>query len=235
MTNKQFYEDKSSEIDSILLSKKSFWTLDAISHIGYDDVCQIIRIHIYNKFEQWKQTEPFAPWVSRLINNQIINLKTKFYGKHAPPCSTCEFNLGNGQCSLTISKIADSECEKFRKWKIKKESAYRIMLAESTDKAYDEDPDGEGRIRIESQISPDYVRASEKLHFLVMEKLDSNKRDLYKWFFIENRTDSFVAEKMGFKTTEKNKSPGYKQISNLKKSLIERAKKIMSETDIFSE
>lgn len=235
MTNKQLYEDKSKEIDSILHSKRSFWTLDAISHIGYDDVCQIIRIHIHAKFEQWKQNEPFAPWASRLINNQIINLKTKFYGKHAPPCVQCEFNLGGGQCSFTSSRQTDSECEKFKKWKLKKESAYRIMLAESTDKSYDEDPDGEGRITVESPAAPDYVRASERLHFLVMDNLDDGKKDLYRWFFIENRSDAFIAEKMGFKTTEKNKTPGYKQISNLKKSLIDRAKKIMSEIDIFSE
>jgi hypothetical protein len=34
---------------------------------------------------------------------------------------------------------------------------------------------------------------------------------------------------LGYKTSEKNRSPGYKQIKNIKKSIIEKAKEIVSE------
>jgi len=34
---------------------------------------------------------------------------------------------------------------------------------------------------------------------------------------------------LGYKTSEKNRSPGYKQIKNIKKSIIEKAKEIVSD------
>jgi len=36
-----------------------------------------------------------------------------------------------------------------------------------------------------------------------------------------------VAKEMGYVTSEKNRKPGYKQIKNIKKSIIKKAKKIM--------
>ena len=37
---------------------------------------------------------------------------------------------------------------------------------------------------------------------------------------------------MGYKTNEKNRSPGYKQLKNIKKTIIEKVKKVLSENDI---
>ena len=44
-----------------------------------------------------------------------------------------------------------------------------------------------------------------------------------------------VAIKMGYRTTEKNRTPGYKQIKNIKKSIISKVKKTLEsgEVDIF--
>ena len=42
---------------------------------------------------------------------------------------------------------------------------------------------------------------------------------------------------MGYKTSEKNRSPGYKQIKNIKKSIIKKVKKLLEkgDVDIFHE
>ena len=229
------YEDCQEEIDSILSSKRSFWTLDSISQVGYDDVSQIIRIHIFTKFDQWNQTLPFSPWAASLINRQIINLKKKFYGRLAPPCQTCEFNIGGGQCSFTKSGGKTSECSKFAKWEVSKGVGYNMLLAESTDKAYDSDPEGESRITLESKESPDYAAASDRLHQLVMTGLTPKMQKLYRWLYIEHRSDEFISEAMKFKTSEEGKLPGYRQITNIKKVLINRAKTIMKDIDIFAQ
>jgi hypothetical protein len=51
--------------------------------------------------------------------------------------------------------------------------------------------------------------------------------------FINNCTEEEVAKYLGFKTNEKKRSAGYKQIKNLKKLFHEKAKQIISERDII--
>jgi hypothetical protein len=50
--------------------------------------------------------------------------------------------------------------------------------------------------------------------------------------FFEHKTEEEVATFMGYKTTEKNRKAGYKQIKNLKKMLKEKAESIIREQDI---
>jgi hypothetical protein len=53
--------------------------------------------------------------------------------------------------------------------------------------------------------------------------------------YIQHLSEEQAAKKMGYKTSEKNRSPGYKQIKNLKKSIITKVKKFLNndEIDIF--
>jgi len=57
---------------------------------------------------------------------------------------------------------------------------------------------------------------------------------IYKMFFIDNLTDDQVARILKFKTNEKDRKAGYKQIKNLKKMLYLKAKSLMGDNDIFS-
>ena len=227
------YNDKVGEIDLILSQKRYFWRLESIVHVNYDDICQIIRLHIFKKWEKWDQTREFKPWVTTLINNQLINLWKQYFGRFAPPCKMCEHDLGGTGCAFSASGEKDSSCLEYQEWERKKESAYRIVLAESLDKAYDEDPEGEGRITVEAPEDHDYESATHRLHRLVLPTLNDKHAELYRWLFIEHRSDVFVAEKMGFKSTETDKIPGYKQIRNIKKLLIKKVKKVLAGVDIF--
>ena len=38
-----------------------------------------------------------------------------------------------------------------------------------------------------------------------------------------------LAKKLNFKTNEKNRTPGYKQINNIVKKIIEKSKKILTD------
>jgi len=52
---------------------------------------------------------------------------------------------------------------------------------------------------------------------------------------LRNQREEEVAKVLGFKTTEKNRSPGYKQIKNLKRSILVKAKKciVNGEVEIY--
>ena len=57
--------------------------------------------------------------------------------------------------------------------------------------------------------------------------LKSNEWTVYENLYLKNKTEQEVAKILGYKTSEKNRSPGYKQIKNIKKSIIEKAKEII--------
>ncbi len=51
--------------------------------------------------------------------------------------------------------------------------------------------------------------------------------------FIKNKTDEEVAKTLGYKTTEKGRKAGYKQLKNLKKQFKSKAENILKNKDIF--
>jgi len=55
----------------------------------------------------------------------------------------------------------------------------------------------------------------------------------FKMLFVQNKSEEEVARYLGFKTNEKKRSAGYKQIKNLKKIFQEKAKQIIKEKDIL--
>ena len=50
------YEDMSDIINEEIRKRKNKWFLDSVPWISFEDVEQIIRVHIYQKFDQWCQT-----------------------------------------------------------------------------------------------------------------------------------------------------------------------------------
>ena len=51
---------------------------------------------------------------------------------------------------------------------------------------------------------------------------------LYILLYVKNKTEEETAKLMGYKTSEKDRKPGYKQIKNIQKSILEKAKKLLS-------
>ena len=74
------YEDFSDVIDQELYKRKNNWFLTSVAWIDFDDVCQIIRAHIYKKWEQWDQERPIKPWLNKIISNQFKNILRNNYG-----------------------------------------------------------------------------------------------------------------------------------------------------------
>ena len=52
---------------------------------------------------------------------------------------------------------------------------------------------------------------------------------------MDNLSDDQVAKILNFKTNERGRKVGYKQIKNLKKMLYNKAQKLLRDNDLFSE
>lgn len=220
------YEDLVPEIEQLLSRYRAKWQLNSIAWLDYDDVCQIIRTHIYKKWHLWDQKRAFKPWASMLISNQIKNLIRNHYGNFAKPCLRCQFYLGGDDCSKTLSKEQDESCLDFAKWKSKKQSAFNLKMPVSLDSL----------ISVRDKINEDeldYETKSKKIHNAVMKNLSDKHKEIYRMLFVEHIDEVIVAEKFGFKQdTSKRKTPRYKQINNLKKKFYNIALKIIKDEDL---
>ena len=224
---KEAFEDKREDLDQLLLKYRPKWQLSALAWLDYDDVCQIIRLHVYNKWHLWDQSRPFKPWASMIISNQIKNLIRNNYTSFAKPCLRCQYNMGGTLCDWTKSGDQDRTCADFEKWKKKKERAYNIKLPLTLD-------DGvatQNTSCIKDQV--DYKLSSDRLHELVMTQLSERHQAIYAMLYIEHKDEKEVAKKFGFKgDSTKRKTIRYKQISNLKKKFYRIAIKIIEDNDI---
>ena len=73
----------------------------------------------------------------------------------------------------------------------------------------------------------------EKLNVKMESSLKPAEWKIYKALYIDNMSEEDAATLMGYKTNEKNRVPGYKQIKNVKKSIIQKVKKMLNDGEIL--
>ena len=120
------FEQVLPEINKEIAKRASRWTLTSISWLDYEDIAQILRIHIYKKFFMWDQTRPLAPWVNVIISNQTKNLVRNLYGNYSKPCLTCSENQGGSLCGLFGTQC--NTCPLYAKWERGKKRAHDVKL-----------------------------------------------------------------------------------------------------------
>ena len=81
---KQF-EESIDFINQEIKKRRNKWCLTSLNWIDFDDVSQIIRIHIYEKWHLYDKDKPLGPWLNRIISNQIKNLIRNNYGNYSRP------------------------------------------------------------------------------------------------------------------------------------------------------
>ncbi len=217
------FEEKSEIIDKIIYSKRSLWRLDRFHYISFEDIAQIVRIHIAKKIHTYKEDKgSFEGWVGKVAVNKIKNEIRDHYGKFVSPCNKCPFNKGENLCSLTKSGIKSSECKAFKKWEKSKKNAYELKLASSL-----EDYDGAG-----AEIDFDVATSVEKFHAIMKSILTERLYEAYTYLFIEHLPDNEVVERLKFKTKERDRIPGYRQLSNIKLKIMQAAKKAIQDFDV---
>lgn len=222
------------KIDAVIKKKKSKWRLKAITWFDFDDIEQIIKLHIYKKWHLWDQSRPIEPWVNRVATNQIRNLIRNNYTSFVKPCLSCPFNLSKGielnyedSCGFTSDGTQSRECPLYAKWEKVKKNAYDIKMTVSLENH------SNYYMSVESDVTFDYSEMENKLHALMREHLNDKHFFIYKMFFIDNLPDKEIAKILNFKTSEKNRTAGYKQIKNLKNIFQKKAAELIKLYDFF--
>lgn len=225
-TDLKTYEDCYESIDAVIRKFQKKWQLKAINWFDFDDVAQIVKLHIYNKWHLWDQSRPLEPWIARITSHQIRNIIRNNYTNYVKPCMQCKYNMGDEMCALTKSGTQNSSCEIYAKWSRQKKSGYGIKLPLPLENHSQEIND-----KPQSNISFD--ESINRLNLLLKDQLSETHYAVYIMLFFEHKTEDEVAQFMGYKSNEKNRKTGYKQIKNLKKMLKQKAEQIIKEYDIL--
>lgn len=218
MSNLLTYESKLDEINRAIERRRHKWTLKAVAWMDYDDVAQLLRIHVYNKWHLWDQGRPFARWLSTVLKNRTNNLLRNLYFNIAKPCASCEENDGDLKCRKF--GVQCNSCPLYADWEKRKKATYDIKLPVSieshTQEVYDM-PHHD--VAIDDTI--------ESLHEKMKLRLSPTQYKIYRALYIDGKSHHEVADLMGYCTSEKTRSPGYKQILNMEKIFIAKAKSIL--------
>jgi len=219
------FEEKSDIIAKAINKKRNKWHLSAIAWMDFDDVSQIIKLHIYKKWSMWDQDKPLEPWIGRIISNQLKNLVRNNYTNYTRPCMTCPHNLGEDLCSISKNGFQNSSCALYLKWERTKKAGYDLKMPLTIENHKQE---------IEDRLDSGYfsIESIEILNVEMKKHLTTKQYDAYIMLFFESKDEEDVAKFMGYKTSEKNRMIGYKQIKNLKKLFKEKALEILNNKDI---
>jgi len=222
---KEFAENIKT-IDTLLERQRRKWMLKAVSWMDYDDVKQMIRLHIYNKWHLWHQDKAIEPWLNTVISNQIKNLLRNNYKNFARPCLGCPHNAGGDECMVTKSGIQEASCSLFKKWTEKKRDGFNVKLPVPLENhAHELIPN--------EKSYTDLEQLSNRVNTRMRERLSDRYYRAYIMLFIESKSEEEVAEFMGYKSSEKNRKAGYKQIKNLKDMFKQKVIDILRSEDII--
>ena len=186
--------------------------------MDFDDVSQILRLHIYKKWHLWDQERALEPWLNRVITNQINNLMRNLYGNFARPCLGCVANQGGDLCSIFEKQC--SLCPLYAHWEKHKKSAHDTKLPVPIDIHIQE-------VYSIPENNSDIFKQVEEIHIKMKKVLSPLQYKVYDLLFIQGKSNEEVAKSMGYKTTEKNRTPGYKQLPNMRKAIINKARKLI--------
>ena len=214
------FEDCIEQIDVEINKRRGRWNLTALSWMDFDDVSQIIRVHIFKKWHLYDQSKSLAPWINTLISNQIKNLIRNNYGNYCRPCLKCAAAESESLCYIYGTQ--NCSCPLFAQWEKTKKAAYLTKLPSPLESVEHETENMELQ-------EFDFDTILKRLNKQLKKKLKVNEWIVYENLYLKNKTEQEVAKILGYKTSEKNRSPGYKQIKNIKKSIIEKAKEIVSD------
>lgn len=217
------FEESIDIIDEEIKKRKNKWNLTALAWMDYEDVSQIIRVHIYKKWHMYDPIKPLGPWLNRIISNQIKNLIRNHYGNYSRPCLRCAAAEAGDLCEIYEKQC--STCPLYADWEKNKKNAYDIKIPLSIENHQHETKSlADNNFNVEEN--------AQKLHLKMEKILKPLEWKMYKYLYIENKNEDEIAKLMGYRTSEKNRPPGYKQIKNIKKSILVKVKKTLDKGEI---
>jgi hypothetical protein len=214
------FEDFLVVIDEEIAKRRNKWNLTSLNWMDYDDVSQIIRIHIYRKWAQYDQRKPIQPWLNVIISHQIKNLIRNVYSNFARPCLKCYAAVDNSGCKIYVEQC--EKCPMFANWKKRKEPATHIKLPVSIE---NHDNEVKGMFDATSDVMNHIKKANDAMKKI----LKPLEYQVYEGLFILHQDEDTVAKKLGYISNEKGRNPGYKQIKNIRKAIILKFKKALKD------
>lgn len=214
MADPRDYHKYSDEIDRLIEVKRKRWQLKAIAWMNYDDVAQMIRLHIFQKFHQYNDSRPIGPWVNRVISNQFKNILRNNYLSFSKPCSDCPMDEGDDLCRFTPSKRKCSECPFYAEWEKRRKRAYDVKMPVSLDSDPINFTPNHDSVDIDIDSAVDVLRRELK------KKLTKNEYLVFRKLYLNEGSDDVV------------NSVGYRQLQNYKKKILKHAKDII-EKELF--
>jgi len=212
------FKDKIVDIDREIEKRRHKWQLKAVAWMDFDDVAQELKIHLHKQWHLWDQSRAFLPWLNTVITNQIRNKLRNLYMNIARPCVSCAANEGEDRCRIYAKQC--SACPLYKHWEKTKKRAYDVKLPVSIENHL---------LETSAMTSTDeeIETKAATLHERMRETLSPIQYKVYKLLYIDGKTEGEVAEAMGYKSSEKHRNVGYRQVHNMKKVILEKAKKIV--------
>lgn len=219
------FEDNIKQIDHLIMLNVSKWKLKAIPSMDKDDIAQILRLHIYTKWELYDPKRPLGNWISTVISRKIKNILRDEYYKFAPPCLSCPAYLGkttNGEGECKLFGICGNACKLYEKWQQDKKHQYDICLPVTS-----EDHGNEINSRPFHEINFD--DQMELLKSKLQEKLSLNDYKIFIGLYIENKTENQISQELGYKTSKNNEIN--RQINNVKTNIVKLVRQILADNN----
>ena len=211
------YEDFSEVIDLAIKKQQYKWRLNAVRWFDFEDVEQIIKVHIAKKWDMWDQERPLEPWIGRIISNQIRNLVRNHYGNYVNPCPKHQ-----------EPDHDSSTCPICQKWEKSKKAGLELKIPLSTEDFIKE-------VTNKQYLDFDFSSSLEKLNFEMEARLKDNHYVAYRMLYFESSSEEDVAKFMGYKISPQKRKLGYRQVKNLKKKFLQVAIEILKEQDIIGD
>lgn len=223
-SNKITFEEALPIIDRLIERRRYKWTLKAVTAMDYDDVSQIIRIHIYKKWGQYDEKFALEPWINKIIIHQTSNLVRNNYSAHERPCLGCAENQGNDLCG-TYEKQCNA-CPLYAKWERTKKRAHDVKLPVSIENHTQE------LFEMPSE-SFELEKAIENFHIKMKEVLKPIEWKIYNLLYVKNVSEAEAAKEMGYTSGENKRAAGYNNFIRFKRRIMEKANKIKKEIDFI--
>jgi len=221
--NKIKFEKHLELINSEISKRKVKWTLSALNWIDFEDVSQIIKFHLYKKWNLYDSSKPLLPWINRIISNQIKNIIRNNYGNYARPCLKCKASFGENGCKIYGEQ--SQSCPLFKNWHNTKKNAYDIKMAVSIE-------DHSFEISNKSDSSFDIRSAVKNLNAAMQKNLKPMEWQVYEMLYIEQKSEEQVCKVLKLKF-DKNSKTGYnKQLKNIQKMIIKKAKNLIASGEV---
>ena len=211
------YEDFSEVIDEAVSKQQYKWRLHAVKWFDFEDVQQIIKIHIAKKWHMWDQTRPLEPWIGRIISNQIRNLVRNHYGNYVNPCPDSQ-----------LPNHSAAHCPICSKWEKSKKAGLELKIPLSTEDFIKE-------VSNKEYLDFDFSSSVGKLNIEMESRLSSTHYKAYQMLYFESSSEEDVAKFMGYKISPQKKKLGYRQVKNLKKKFLQVAIDILKDQDIIGD